>query len=107
MVRKLVGPPSVKVFDNVLVQVSLKGLKAQLSRPIHQKLPLSIEHLIKFYNMLDLSNVKQPSGWCAMLLAFFGCFRLSNLVPNTCNSFDPFKHLTRDDIKFEKEKKLS
>ena len=102
----LLDPPSVKVFDNVLVQVSLRGLKSQLSRPIRQKLPLSIEHLVKFYEFLDLSDVKHLSCWCVMLLAFFGCFRLSNLVPLSCNSFDPLKHLTRDDVKFEKDMAL-
>ena len=38
-----------------------------------------------------------------MLLAFFGCFRLSNLVPAFKAKFDPLKHLKGDDIKFEKE----
>ena len=37
-----------------------------------------------------------------MLIAFFGCLRLSNLVPSSLNKFDPLKHLRRDDIKFEK-----
>ena len=99
----LLDPPSVSVFENVHVTASLKGLKAQLSRPVRQKLPLSIEHLVKFYNKLDLSVEKQLAGWCAMLLAFFGCFRLSNLVPSSVIKFDPLKHLRRDDIRFESD----
>ena len=94
-------PPSTSTFDAVLVSASLKGLKAQLSRPVRQKLPLSVNHLLKFYNILDLSLVKHLSCWCAMLVAFFGCFRLSNLVPSSNSNFDPLKHLRRDDIKFE------
>ena len=47
--------------------------------------------------------MKQLACWCAMLLAFFGCFRLSNLVPPSKSSFDPLKLLKRSDIKFEKE----
>ena len=97
----MIDPSSVKVFDQVLVTVSLKGLKAQLSRPVRQKLPFSIEHLCKFFEYLDLNNVKHLSCWCAMLLAFFGCFRLSSLVPTSKNKFDILKHLTRDDIRFE------
>ena len=96
-------PPSVKIFDTVLVSSTVKGLKAQLSRPVRQKLPLSVDHLAKFCDSLDFSNPKQLSGWCAMLLAFFGCFRLSNLVPNSKAKFDPVKHLKRDDVKFEKD----
>ena len=90
-----------KVFESVLVSVSLKGLKAQLSRPVRQKLPFVIDHLLKFYDDLDMCNAKHLSCWCAMLLAFFGCFRLSNLVPTAKINFDPLKHLRRSDIKFE------
>ena len=67
----VLDPPSSKVFEKVLVRDSLAGLKAQLSRPVHQKLPVSIEHLVKFFNTLDLSSPKHLAGWCAMLLAFF------------------------------------
>ena len=98
----MLDPSSAKVFDTVLVNVSLKGLRAQLSRPVRQKLPFSIDHLCIFYDLLDMCDVKHLSCWCAMLLAFFCCFRLSNLVPISKNKFDPLKHLTRDDIKFEK-----
>ena len=94
----VLDPPSSKVFEKVLVRDSLAGLKAQLSRPVHQKLPVSIEHLVKFFNTLDLSAPKHLAGWCAMLLAFFGCLRLSNLVPSAQVKFDPLKHLKRDDI---------
>ena len=98
----ILDPPSVKVCSAVLVSVTMKGLKAQLSRPVRQKLPFTTDHLCRFYDILDLSNVKQLSCWCAMLLAFFGCFRLSNLVPVSKNRFDPLKQLKRDDIKFQK-----
>ena len=76
----LLDPSSTKVFDALLVKTSLKGLKAQLSRPIRQKLPFTVDHLCKFYKFLDLKDVKQLACWCAMILAFFGCFRLSNLT---------------------------
>ena len=99
----LLDPPSVSVFEAVSVTSSMKGLKAQLSRPVRQKLPITIEHLVKFYKKLDLSVEKQLTGWCAMLLAFFGCFRLSNLVPSSVCKYDPLKHLRRDDIKFESD----
>ena len=97
----ILDPLSAKVCNAVLVSVTMKGLKAQLSRPLRQKLPFTAVHLCKFYECLDLSNSKYLSCWCAMLLAFFGCFRLSNLVPVSKNRFDPLKQLKRDDIKFE------
>ena len=97
----LLDPPSVKIFDAVVVVDSLKGLKAQLSRPVRQKLPFTVNHLGSFYVILNLHDTKILSCWCAMLLAFFGCFRLSNLVPPSRGKFDPLKHLKRDDIRFE------
>ena len=97
----ILDPTSIKTFEAVLVSASLRGLKAQLSRPVRQKLPFTVTHLIKFYNALNLSNAKHLSCWCAMLIAFFGCFRLSNLVPSSHSHFDPLKHLRRGDIKFE------
>ena len=78
--ESVLDPPSVELFNDVLVISSMKGLKALLSRPARQKLPFSVSHLVKFHVSLDLSIAKHLSCWCAMLLAFFGCFRLSNLV---------------------------
>ena len=95
----VLDPPSLKVFEGILVTASIKGLKAQLSRPVHQKLPITIDHLIKFHGALDLSQATHLAGWCAMLLGFFGCLRLSNLVPTAQVKFDPLKQLKRDDIK--------
>ena len=94
-------PSESDAFDSVLVAASLKGLKAQLSRPVHQKLPLSVSHLALFFEALDFSLPEHLACWCAMLLAFFGCLRLSNLVPSSPSQFDPLKHLRRNDIKFK------
>ena len=90
-----------KVFESVFVTSSLKGLKSQLSRPPRQKLPFTAGHLLKFYYILDFSNTKHLAAWCAMLLAFFGCFRLSNLVPTSKGKFNPLKQLTRSDVRFK------
>ena len=97
----VLDPPSTKVFEAVLVSASLKGLKAQLSRPVHQKLPFTVAHLLKFHSALDFRNAKHLACWCAMLLAFFGCLRLSNLVPSSQSMFDHLKQLKRDDIRCE------
>ena len=97
----ILAPSSEKVFDAILVSASLKGLKAQLSRPPRQKLPFTVAHLAQFYSILDLEDVKHLAVWCAILLAFFGCLRLSNLVPASKISFDPLKHLKRNDILFK------
>lgn len=52
----ILDPPSSKIFDVVLVSASLKGLKAQLSRPVRQKLPFSVSHLLKFYNFFRFNK---------------------------------------------------
>ena len=99
----ILDPPSVKIFEAVLVQATMKGLRAQLSRPVRQKLPFTVSHMLAFHSYLDLSDVRHLACWCTMLLAFFGCFRLSNLVPVSKGKFDPLKHLCRSDIIFEKD----
>ena len=99
----VLDPSAPEVFNCLLVSSSMKGLKAQLSRPVHQKLPVSVDHLIKFHSALTLENVEHLACWCAMLLAFFGCLRLSNLVPISQIQFDPLKQLKRDDIVFSDE----
>ena len=100
---KFVDPPSVQVFDTVLVSSTMIGLKAQLSRSVCQKLPISVDHLTKFHYILNSALPKQLACWCAMLLVFFGCFRLSNLVSPSKGKFDPFKQLKRDDVRFDKD----
>ena len=99
----ILHPPSLQVFDMVMVSATLRGLRAQLARPPHQKLPITVDHLCKFFKFLDMKNVKHLAAWSAMLLAFFGCFRLSNLVPTAKKDFDPLKHLKRDDVRFDGE----
>ena len=97
----VLDPPSTQLFEKVVVRSAMRGLKAQLSRPVHQKLPFTVAHLLRFHEALDLRNAKHLACWCAMLLAFFGCLRLSNLVPSSQITFDPLKQLRRSDIKCE------
>ena len=97
----ILDPPACKHFETVQVTASLKGLKAQLSRPVRQKLPFSVNHLLTFHACLNLNDAKHLACWCAMLLGFFGCFRLSNLVPVSMCKYDPHKQLNRCDIRFE------
>ena len=85
--NSVLAPSSAEVFEKIYFQASMRGLKAQLSRPVHQKLPFSVPHLLRFYSALDLRSTKHLAAWCAMLLAFFGCLRLSNLVPSSQPKF--------------------
>ena len=102
-----IDPPAVQLFESAFVTASLKGLKAKLSRPPSQKLPITMDHMVKFYYILDFSDIKQLAAWCAMLLSFFGCLRLSNLVPGSRAKFNTSKHLSVSDIVFEKRLFLS
>ena len=53
-----------------------------------------LTQIIRACHILD-----QPSMYrCLFLLAFFGFLRISNLVPPSGCSFDPFRHLTRGDL---------
>ena len=97
---KFLDPPSASVFDSPYVVAALKGMKSQLSRPPHQKLPFSLSHMAAIYEVLDFSLLKHVTAWAAMLLAFFGCLRLSNLVPPSKRNYDPMKQLSASDVIF-------
>ena len=49
---------------------------------------------------LDLSIPAQATLWYLFLVAFFSFLRKSNLTTPCSRAFNPWKHLTRNDIKF-------
>ena len=59
---RILDPPSDKHFEAVLVKISMKGLKAQLSRPIRQKLPILWTTLLSF---MGSWTSQMPSSWLA------------------------------------------
>ena len=74
----------------------------QKSSPFHVKLHhiIDIPFLSSIVQKCDLTYLGFVFKAC-YLTAFFGFFRLSNLVPHTIAQFSVLKHLTRGDVFFD------
>jgi len=78
----------------------LTGIKRTLGSPPRQTLPITIDLLQKLYTLLNLNSSMDASFWAICLVAFFGMFRKSHLLPSSETSFDPTKQLTKADFAF-------
>ncbi len=84
-------------FDVILTKRGLKRLLGIMSR---QKHPITPELLLQIRRYLDTSLPSHAAIWALFCTAFFSFLRKSNLTAASANSFDPTRHLTRQDIKF-------
>ena len=98
----LVGttPPSLKDIE---LRLTMRGLMKTLARPVRQAHPLTPEILLDILALLDVSKIKDLMFWATLLVGFFGMLRKSNLMPDTVESFDPLKQLTRGHIAFKEK----
>ena len=89
------------VFEHPKLNYFIKSLK--INRPLS----------VKPHNIISIERLAQMSAACrnltsgvvfraVFLLGFFGFFRLSNLAPHALASFDHTRHLTGEDIFFNK-----
>ena len=55
--------------------------------------------LLQLHDRLNLESSIEASFWAICLVAFYGMFRKSHLLPKSPTSFDPRKQLTKADFK--------
>ena len=84
--------------DNFSLDMVLKGIKRSKCHTVTRKLSITPQILLRIRTKLILSNPLDLLFWSTCLVAFFGLFRKSNLIPKSQSSFDPKKHLTVDDV---------
>ncbi|XP_070567566.1 uncharacterized protein [Ptychodera flava] len=89
----------VEPLSDFFVSLSLRALKKELSCLPKQKLPITPSILLKFARFLDFDKPVHAALWSCFLIAFFGFFRKSNLVPSSTVTFDPSKQVTRGSIR--------
>ena len=78
----------------------LKGICRDLGSVPNRKLPIDPSILFKILSKLDMDNIGDCNIWAAALVMFYGMLRRSNVL--SCKtSFDPTKHLRRDDFVFD------
>lgn len=77
----------------------IRGVRRIKGDTVHRKLPLMPYHLQFILAGLDLQKATDCNIWAAILVAFFGMFRRSNVVPPSSGAFDQQRHTRRRDIK--------
>ena len=87
-------------LDSFEVSSTKKGLKRMLGLATPQKSPITPALLLQFKSHLDITTPADAAIWCLFTVAFFSFLRKSNLTVSSPTSFDPNRHLCRDDIKF-------
>ena len=93
-----VPPPNLKDIE---IRLTLMGLNKTLAKPVKQAQPITPEIMIDILGFLDLNNRSDLVFWGILVIGFFGMLRKSNLVPDTKDSFDPNKQLTRNHVIFK------
>ena len=99
ILHKEFGLPN-PLLDNWPLKSLLTGIRRALGTPPNQKLPISPDILLRLHDTLDFTISCDSSFWAICLVAFFGMFRKSHLLPTSRVNFDPSKQLTRADFKF-------
>ena len=83
--------------NNWFLDVVLKGIKRDKAHPPVRKLPITPTILLGIKRLLDINKPADIMFWAACVVAFFGFFRKSNLLPRS--TVDRGYCLTRGDIR--------
>ena len=81
--------------------LTLRSLKIAYEVPPNRKKPLTLDQVRKLADYCQLRGLLGFTLKLAILMAFFGLLRLSNLVPPTSLGFDLARHSTRADLTLE------
>jgi len=98
ILHKEFGLPN-PLLNNWALKSLLTGINRVNGSPPNQKLPITPDILHRIYSTLRFTNSLDSSFWAICLVAFFGMFRKSHLLPESANKFDPSKQLTKADFK--------
>ena len=88
-------PPDTSEF---LFNLTIRGLKLTLVRPIHQVEPMTPEIIQKMFAHVDLNYEEQLVAWVALMVGFHLLLCKSNLVPDTQASYDSSKQLVHRNL---------
>ncbi len=85
-------------LSNFEVRLVLQSVRRQLSDTPFAKLPIEPCILLRMYPLLNMLCSEDATLWCSFLVAFFAFLRKSNVVPQSQHTFNPLRHLSRDNI---------
>ena len=86
-------------MDSFQLSLILRAIKINKRHCEHQKPPIDPPLLKRLCQLCD--RIKSPSSRmlkCALVFAFYGFLRQSNLAPRRSHDFDPTRHTCRGDI---------
>ena len=98
ILHKEFGLPN-PLHNNWPLKSLLTGMSREKGLTPAQKHPMTPDILIKLRSQLNLDSSLDASFWATCLVAFFGMFRKSHLLPTHANRFDPAKQITKADIR--------
>jgi hypothetical protein len=88
----------------VKVRWALQGVRRLKQEPSRRKRPITPAMLLSFVPHLDFTSSKSVCVFTAMLVAFFGFFRKSNVTVASPALFDAKKHLRRGDVRVDSQR---
>ena len=97
-VQKLLNLPPF--IESPRLQLVLRGLKRTMRHCIRQAAPITPAMLLRMSKFVR--STTDVVCFTALLVGFNLFLRKSNLVPDSCSSFDPLKQLTRQDLRCSK-----
>ena len=86
------------LINNWPLKTLLTGINRSKGVARQQKQPITPFILLRLRSTLNLTTSIDASFWAICLVAFFGMFRKSHLLPTTPFQFDPTKQLTKADL---------
>ena len=90
----------VEVLSNPVIQRMLRGIRMTTYTSPSPKYVFSIHQLREISQLCDL--FPHPLAYRAVfLVAFYAFFRMSNIAPTAPRAFDPIRHLTCQDVRFQ------
>ena len=89
------------------LKLMMKGVKAELSKPLKQSLPVTSQMLTDISVVVNLDNDYHLCNYTAMLTGFYMCLRKSNLVPISTPQFNQKEQLTRGKVSVDEEKEIA
>ena len=99
VLHKEFGLPN-PISDNWHIKSLLTGIKRVKGSTIKQKLPITVDILNKIYGLLNCNISFDDSFWAVCLVAFFGLFRKSHLLPTSAAKFNPDSQFTKSSFQF-------
>ena len=84
--------------QSVEVKLTLRGLGRVVHHVPHQACPITVELLLKIFDVIDMSSAHDCVYYCLFLWMFFLLGRKSQFMPTTLKDVDKHKLLLRSDV---------